>query len=254
MSTSFWYKKLGSVLPYVFEILTPGGSGTGFQIFANDQGLCGIATAYHVIDHALDWEEPIKVIHHSSGKSLLLKQSSRAIFPYPEVDLAIIVFQKNDLPISSSPDNFLIDPQRNLIRGVEVGWLGFPSVAPAHELCFFAGHVSSFLKQGSYLVDGVAITGVSGGPAFYIEEDTNLLRICGVISAYVPSRSYGETLPGLCIFRSVEPYQEMLQRLKSFSEAEKKAEKQQKDVVQSSKPTAPEERKRTPEKKSDRSK
>ena len=41
--------------------------------------------------------------------------------------------------------------------GSEIGWLGFPSVAP-HDLCFFSGNISARQEyRKAYLVDGVAI-------------------------------------------------------------------------------------------------
>lgn len=222
MPNTQWYEKLGSITQYVFEISTPGGRGTGFQIFVNSEGFCGVATALHVIDHALEWDEPIKIIHHQSGRSLVLKAGDdRAILPHPDQDLAFIFFHKKTLPIKDSPAS-LIEPQTNIVQGVEMGWLGFPSVAPPHGMCFFAGHVSAYLKAiGSYLVDGVVINGVSGGPAFFIDESSNEIKVCGVITAYMPNRAYGDSLPGLSIVRDVEPYREELERLKSIPEAEK---------------------------------
>ena len=224
-----WFTKLKSITPYIFKIATPGGSGTGFQLFFNNRGICGIATAYHVIDHAYEWEEAIRVTHHESQKSKVLKVESRVIWAYPDKDLAFIIFGKEALPIAETPPK-LIDPKTTLKQGVEIGWLGFPSVAPPNELCFFAGYTSAYLKQSvSYLVDGVAINGVSGGPAFYSAPGSGEPRICGVVTAYMPNRTYGESLPGLCIVRSVEPYQETLQKLKSLDEAvEKKAEEEEK--------------------------
>lgn len=236
--TQNWYQSLESIVPFTFEILTPGGSGTGFQIFTNNKGMCGIATAYHVINHAHEWSEPIKIIHHKSQKKKILKAEPehRVIFTYPSEDLAFIVFNKGDLPIENmSPE--MIDPKTSLKQGVEMGWCGFPNVAPQHKLCFFAGHISCYLSdQNSYLVDGVAIHGVSGGPAFYIQAATGKQKICGVISAYRPNRMTGETLPGLSIVRSVEPYQEKLRWLRSLYEAEEKADEVKKQEVEGMKP------------------
>jgi len=55
--------------------------------------------------------------------------------------------------------------QNALPIGVEVGWLGYPAIGP-WTLCFFRGNVSA-RQEASYLIDGVAINGVSGGPVFY---------------------------------------------------------------------------------------
>jgi hypothetical protein len=69
-----------------------------------------------------------------------------------------------------------------------------------------------------YLVDGVAINGVSGGPAFYI-KDGREIRVMGVVSAYAPNRATGETLPGLSVVRSVRRLHEVIQSLSSFDQA-----------------------------------
>ena len=79
----------------------------------------------------------------------------------------------------------------------------------------------------SYLVDGVAINGVSGAPAFFIDPKTSELKICGVISNYYPNRSTGEALPGLSMIRSVMTYRETLKSLKTIDEANEKAREQQ---------------------------
>jgi hypothetical protein len=56
--------------------------------------------------------------------------------------------------------------------------------------------VSGYQEQPPiYLVDGVAVNGVSGGPAF----DRSGLAV-GLVSAYVPNQiAPGRTLPGLMI-------------------------------------------------------
>ena len=90
-----WYQHLDSIKPHIFQdqnAFRPGG-GTGFLIFLNG-GLCGLATAYHVIEHEYEWDEPIKVVHHESKKERLLKSSDRVIFDYPKEDLAFILFSK----------------------------------------------------------------------------------------------------------------------------------------------------------------
>jgi hypothetical protein len=66
-------------------------------------------------------------------------------------------------------------------------------------LCFFCGHISSAYAQSRYFIDGVAIGGVSGGPAFYHSEDDDGIRIVGSITAYTPAKSGGESLPGLMV-------------------------------------------------------
>lgn len=155
--------------------------------------------------------------------SLAIKEEARMIEVYPEKDLAFILFHKNNLPIKPEPK--LIHSGHRLKTGAEMGWCGFPSVAPSRQNCFFSGHVSAYISdKDSYLVDGVAINGVSGGPAFYVTESEPFeTRIAGVINAYVPNRIAGELLPGLAIVRSVNPYRETLENIKSIDQAKKQA-------------------------------
>lgn len=93
-------------------------------------------------------------------------------------------------------------------QGIQIGWCGFPAVAP-NDLCFFAGHISAHLKdRRSYLVDGVAINGVSGGPAFVRSNSSYPVDVCGVVTAYIPNRATGETLPGVCWVQDVSSYED----------------------------------------------
>lgn len=222
-----WFEALQFVKSYVFKISTPTGSGTGFQIsYANNSKLCGIATAYHVVAHEYKWGYPIEITHFDSKESLMLKESERAIFIHPKEDLAFILFSAKKLPIKTDPPQ-LIDPKKTLKAGVEVGWCGFPSVA-SNELCFFNGYISCYLNNmDSYLVDGVAINGVSGGPAFWTTYKTHQVRICGVVSAYIPNTATGTILPGLSMLTSVEAYQKDLEDLKTFDAAYNAAKKEE---------------------------
>lgn len=227
-----WHDALTEIKPYVFKISTPRGSGTGFQLTFSP--LWGIATAYHVIEHANEWGETIKLTHHASQQTITLKEGDgRIIIPFPAEDLAFIIMPKSLLPDRKeeipTTDQEMIRPGRIMKEGAEIGWCGFPSVA-RKNLCFFHGSISAFLgEEGNYLVDGVAINGVSGGPAFYIDAEDKI-RICGVISAYMPNVATGDTLPGLSVVTAVKPYQTMVQTFKDLEEAQKKAEEQQKEI------------------------
>ncbi len=216
------------IKPYVYKIYTPRGTGTGFQLsYAQNKQFIGIATALHVIDHAHDWEEPIKLVHHQSGATTILREAERVIFSYRDKDLAFILLNVGDLPVNTT-DLSMIPPDKRLKQGVHMGWCGFPVVAP-DQLCFFTGHMSSWLlDQKSYLVDGVAINGVSGGPAFTV--DNKGPRICGVVSAYVPNRVTGETLPGVCLIRDVSPYRNALKTVSSLEEADEKAKEEKEEL------------------------
>lgn len=112
--------------------------------------------------------------------------------------------------------------------------MGFPALSP-EDLCLFSGRVSCFLEnQRAYLVDGVAVNGVSGGPAFHLglEGSTTLI---GVVSAYIPNLAAGRSLPGLCLVRDVKQLHDVVAALKSMEEAKRGETPQgdvQEDIVQ----------------------
>ena len=224
-----WQTEILKIKPFIFKISTPTGYGTGFLIFRNDKNICGIATAYHVIAHAYEWNEPIKISQYISNKErfLINDPNIRVIEVNQDRDLAFILFADNpqdafDVNDKNIPK--LTDLGEIVDIGTEIGWNGFPVIEPS-ELCFFSGYISCYLsKIDSYLVDGVAINGVSGAPAFFIDKKTFELKICGVISNYFPNKSTGDSLPGLSMIRSVTTYKERLENLKSIDEARKKAE------------------------------
>lgn len=69
-------------------------------------------------------------------------------------------------------------------------------IETANGLCFFSGRVSAVYDK-HFLVDGTAIHGVSGGPAFC--STTGGLRIVGSISAYLPNLVEKGAFPGLSV-------------------------------------------------------
>jgi hypothetical protein len=97
-------------------------------------------------------------------------------------------------------------------------------------LCFFSGKISSFLQdEECYLIDGVAINGVSGGAVFSKLADSTP-EIIGVVSAYLPSRRPTDTLPGLLRAQDVTSFYEHIQRIQSFDEAKEKEQDTQKKL------------------------
>jgi hypothetical protein len=220
MSHLEWVSAIEFVEPHILRIMTQDGSGTGFLVsHATTNPICAIATAAHVVKRAHYWEQPIRLEHKESGKSLLLRPADRAIFPDERKDTAAIVFAKSDFPLPSKPLD--LAPEGKWLKiGVEIGWLGFPAVSPP-DLCFFSGRVSCHWKTlEAYLVDGVAIHGVSGGPAFAIVGDR--LTLIGVVSAYLANRATGETLPGLSVVTNVAQFQELSKTFKSMDEAKER--------------------------------
>jgi len=215
-----WNAVVNKVLPYIFKIETPDGFGTGFLCLYNqDKTICGIATANHVIDHADDWQQPIRLVHHLSGEELFIKESDRVIYQDLRRDSAVILFSVSefDLPKETIP---LFPSDKSIDLGVDIGWLGFPSIDP-YTACFFCGNVSAHKnRQNAYLIDGVAINGVSGGPVMY-RDDVEGVKIVGTVSAYKANRSGGQTLPGLLVSQDVSHFHDVIKRVRSIDEAKR---------------------------------
>lgn len=233
---SNWESTFSKIAPTIFRINTHNGSGTGFILSLNGrsgQQIYGLATAYHVVASSHELEIPIRITHQQTKKSIVLKPdiNNRVIIPYPDKDLAFIIFGQAALGENITPPR-LVTAGTTKKAGVEVAWCGFPSIAPA-ELCFSHGFISSpFYTPAQpsqqllgYLVDGVVINGVSGGPVFFIER--NQPKVCGVITQYLPNLATGQALPGLGFAASVEPYQQMLTSLQTLDDAQRQVETQQ---------------------------
>ena len=69
----------------------------------------------------------------------------------------------------------------------------------------------------TYLVDGVAINGVSGGPVFY--TTTKGIEVIGSVSAYLPNR-VGVT-PGLAMVSHAEQFQIVIKTIKNMEDAKR---------------------------------
>jgi hypothetical protein len=214
-----WDSVVNKVRPYIVAIDTPTGRGTGF-LCLNSEAWWGIATAAHVIADAEQWQQPIRIRQDSTNKQAFLKEDSRVIFPQWNTDSAVILLQKSNLEFPETPIT-LLPRDRSLNVGVEVGWLGYPAVAP-YELCFFAGIISARREnRNAYLIDGVAINGVSGGPVVYLDP-ANGTQIVGIITAYISNQATGATLPGLSVAQDVLHFHEVTQGIRSFDEAKSK--------------------------------
>ena len=53
-------------------------------------------------------------------------------------------------------------------------------------------------------MDGVAINGVSGGPAFVQDDKENAILV-GLVTEYRPNYATGAPLPGVSLVRSINP-------------------------------------------------
>jgi len=236
-----WNAIVEKVTPYVVKIETPRGHGTGFLcLYNHDKSFYGIATARHVVSYADEWQQPIRLHHFPTTTTVFLREADRTIWADLETDSAVILAQPGELklPEDSIP---LLPTTVSLAIGTEVGWLGYPALASS-TLCFFSGNVSARQEwRHAYLIDGVAINGVSGGPVIY-STDTEGVQIVGTVSAYVSNRVTGDTLPGLSIARDVSHFHEAISTIKSLDEAKEKkqAQAQEKQQSQSDNPPSTE--------------
>ena len=216
-----WDQVVQKVTPYIVKIETPTGYGTGFlSLYNEDRSWCGIATAAHVFSDADEWQKPIKIRHQYSTEVLFLQPNDRVIYIDWKTDSAVILFFKGQLQLPEIPIT-LFPVGSALGIGVEVGWLGFPAIE-SYTLCFFSGNISARQEfRNAYLIDGVSISGVSGGPVLHLTE-TGIVQIVGIVSAYHANRATGEALPGLLIAQDVSHFHNVLNHVRSVDEANRK--------------------------------
>jgi hypothetical protein len=213
-SRKAWYELVEALHPYIVKVTTPHGSGTGVFLANSPNGeLYGIATAAHVVAQANQWGFPIRIEHHASKKAVLLHAKDRHIDA--SGDAAVIILRKGGMQFPG--DELPLMPEGRFLKvGNEVGWLGFPAIINPDRLCFFSGYVSCRMEEHkSYLVDGVSINGVSGGPVLcrLSEKDATLI---GVVSAYIPNVTTGTSMPGLCVVQDVSPFYATIKKLKQL--------------------------------------
>lgn len=201
------------------------GMGTGFFLdCTKNKILAFIATAAHVVEKSYESDHPIKIIHYESGNEATLMKGYFGVISNTERDSAMIFFSSKLLPFPEVPLP-MINPKKIKKVGVEVAWVGFPSVTyPDPTLCFFKGSVSAFhFEQDYYLIDGVAINGVSGGPVFV--DNNNTPEVVGIITAYRSNLSKGRLLPGLAQAQDVSSFHEWISNIRSWEEAKKEEAK-----------------------------
>lgn len=215
-----WDQAIAAINPHVVKIETPGGHGTGFlTVYNDDKTLCGIATAAHVVSHADEWQQPIR-IRQDGKQPRFLKAEDRVIFLDWASDSAVVLFLKGELELPESPIP-LLPTDTPCGIGLDIGWMGYPAIEP-NTLCFFAGTVSAWQPaRRSYLVDGVAIHGVSGGPVFHCPSHDEV-RIIGSVSAYHANRAAGEALPGLLRAQDVSHFHGVASYIRNVDEANAK--------------------------------
>ena len=195
-----WNEAARQVAAQVVRIETHDSWGTGFFIYGEPEaGVLTIGTAYHVIENTGKKPVHVKV---ADGRTLVVNDRAPGMIYARLGDLdavVIICTGLDDIPVPTVP---LLDKRESLLSvGVELGWLGYPQVAPG-RLCFFSGKISAIIDEDHFFVDGTAIHGVSGGPAFCITADGP--KIVGSITAYLPNWVVEKdtTLPGLSLVTS----------------------------------------------------
>lgn len=162
-----------------------GKSPTGFMAI--------LATAWHVLEETTKGTS--LSVCDSSGKELIrsMGENIAVIEIGKGLDSAIVVIQSKEEIFRQDLLLPILPKEVQLRTGTEIGWMGYPGIVEP-ELCFFHGYISGILKNPPvYLVDGVAINGVSGGPVF-----DDRCHIVGFVSAYLPNKISASTvLPGV---------------------------------------------------------
>lgn len=188
------------VAPSVFCVNAGDSSGTGFVVSVgrsptDDRSYTMVATAWHVVKNLSSTSQSLELVSHD-GKHTVTDTTDRIGFLRlgPSVFDTALIYLDTANPLIESGDLLPVFPADSMLaRGADVGWLGFPSIADP-EICFFRGVISGYLgNPPTYLVDGVAINGVSGGPVF-----DDRCHLIGMVSAYIPNQLDEKTvLPGL---------------------------------------------------------
>jgi hypothetical protein len=102
-----------------------------------------------------------------------------------------------------------------------VAWAGYPGFLETARslgkptLCYFEGVVSAVVDNNDWqvlVVDGRAQKGVSGGPVWWISEESGNIEMVGMISRY--SSSDKDThIPGLCFIQPLHKISAFLRKM-----------------------------------------
>ena len=195
-----WDKVVSRAEPIVFQLLAGHSAGTCFAVSIGTSPdshslYYMFATAFHVVKDITLSKEPIYMLA-ADGKTVCEAEvGCYMIIPLgSEVfDTALIMVKSSEQIITQNNLLPMFSHESQMPRGAEIGIVGFPGIVKG-EFCFFKGTVSGFLSNPpTYLLDAVAINGVSGGPAL-----DNHAQIIGLVSSYIPNRvNQYTTLPGL---------------------------------------------------------
>ena len=223
-----WSECIAQVASQVVRIQSADRSGTGFIHYGTDGGTRIIATARHIIESSPGNYGPFRVVHGPTvfryglpgSKDVLLIRLSGG----PDSDASVFAVINKRLP---KPGIHLLSPSERaqIAAGVEVGWLGFPSLDDLEsDLSFFSGRVSRIDPlHNRYLIDGTNVPGCSGGPVFL--PTPHGPRIIGALTDYFPhtlaDRPEAAFLPGLSAAVDVSAYQVIHDALAKLRPAER---------------------------------
>jgi hypothetical protein len=213
--SQLWNKVVDRIAPLVFRIYTGNSAGTGFVISvgsadSDEYHHAILATAWHVIEEAASNPIDVQIVSVDRTKVFDTHADRMHVQQIGEVvhDTGLIMLSTKKQIIEQRQLAPIMPFHLKLARGAEVGWLGFPGFVDP-ELCFFHGHVSGYLNEPpTYLIDGVAINGVSGGPVF--DDRAHLI---GLVSAYIPNRVDAQTtLPGLAALMPINAIRQFMEQ------------------------------------------
>lgn len=210
-----WDQVIDRVAKCVFSIEAGDSAGSAFLVTLGRNEQAGtfhamLATAWHVLADLKQGEGTLQLKSWGRGRTYS-DNSHRMGFMRlgPEVFDTGVVYVEDREPVVEIADLLPLFPSDSVLaRGSSIGWLGFPAIAEP-ELCFFKGTISGYLNDPpTYLADGVAINGVSGGPVF-----DDRCHLIGLVSAYIPNRVDGNiVLPGLAAVTPINAIRYWLDR------------------------------------------
>lgn len=191
-----WYEAAERVGRATYRLYTDHAMGTGFLLMVGkspEQYSAILATAWHVVSDAVEGTS-LRVCDRTGKEVTRSRDGNIAVLEIgTEIDCAIVVITSEQEVFSQDLLLPILPHEVQFRQGTEIGWMGYPAIVEP-ELCFFHGHVAGMLRKPPvYLVDGVAINGVSGGPVF-----DNRCHLAGLVSAYLPNQVDEKTiLPGV---------------------------------------------------------
>ena len=180
-----WHEVVDRASKCVFRLHAGSASGTAFVIALGrpPQGAdcyATLATAWHVLEDLPGTSDDLELVS-VDGKTVFSSAADRiGFYPLgdPRYDTGLVVVRTGEVLVEERELLPLLPAESQLARGAEIGWLGFPGIAEP-EICFCHGYVSGYLNDPpTYLIDGVAINGVSGGPAL-----DSRAHVIGLVSA-----------------------------------------------------------------------